>query len=50
MKLLGFKIPDVISKLCLPAQVYLVLSLISVTFYLVSMSDVNNKVLEAEPE
>jgi len=50
MKLLGFKIPDLIMKLCKPAQVYLVLSLISVLFYLVSMSDVNNKVLEAEPD
>ena len=50
MKLLGFKIPDVIMKLCKPAQVYLVLSLISVIFYLISMSDVNNKVVEAEPD
>ena len=50
MKLLGFKIPDVIMKLCKPAQVYLVLSLISVIFYLISMSDVNNKVIDAEPD
>jgi len=50
MKLLGFKVPDTIMKLCKPAQVYLVLSLISVMFYLISMSDVNNKVLEAEPD
>jgi len=50
MKLNGFKIPDVIMKLCKPAQVYLLLSLISVIFYLVSMFDVNNKVLEAEPD
>ena len=50
MKLFGFKIPDIISNLCKPAQVYLLLSLISVMFYLVSMFDVNNKVLEAEPE
>ena len=50
MKLLGFKIPDLIMNLCKPAQVYLVLSLISVLFYLISMSDVNNKVLEAEPD
>ena len=50
MKIVGFKIPDIIAKLCKPAQIYLLLSLISVTFYLVSMSDVNNKVLEAEPE
>ena len=50
MKIVGLKIPDIISNLCLPAQVYLVLSLISVMFYLVSMFDVNNRVLEAEPE
>jgi len=50
MKLLGFKVPDTIMKLCKPAQVYLVLSLISLIFFLISMSDVNNKVLEAEPE
>ena len=49
MKLLGFKIPDIIMNLCTPAQVYLVLSLISIILYLISMSDVNNKVLEAEP-
>ena len=50
MKLLGLKMPDIIMNLCKPAQVYLVLSLISVIFYLISMSDVNNKVLEVEPE
>jgi len=50
MKIAGFQIPDIISKLCLPAQVYLVLSLISLILYLVSMFDVNNKVLEVEPE
>ena len=50
MKLLGLKVPDIIMKLCKPAQVYLVLSLISVMFYLVSMFDINSKVLEAEPD
>ena len=50
MKIGGLKIPDVIAKLCKPAQVYLVLSLISVIIYLMSMFDVHNKVLEAEPE
>ena len=50
MKLLGLPIPDVIHKLCKPAQVYLVLSLISLTLYLVSMMDVHQKVLEVEPE
>lgn len=47
--MLGFTIPDIITKLCKPAQVYLVLSFISVMFYLVSMFDVNNQVLESEP-
>ena len=50
MKLLGLPIPDVIHKLCKPAQVYLVLSLISLTLYLVSMMDVHHKILEVEPE
>ena len=50
MKIAGFKLPDMITKLCKPAQVYLLLSLISVMFYLASMLDVNDKVLEAEPE
>ena len=50
MKIAGFKLPDMIQKLCKPAQLYLLLSLISVIFYLVSMLDVNDKVLEAEPE
>ena len=50
MKLGGLKIPDIIMKLCKPAQVYLLLSLISVMIYLYSMFDVHNKVLEAEPE
>jgi len=50
MKLLGFKIPGMIMNLCTPAQVYLALSLINILVYLISMSNVNNKVLEAEPE
>ena len=50
MKVLGIPIPEMIMKLCKPAQVYLVLSLISVVLYLISMFDVHNKVLEAEPE
>ena len=50
MKSLGISIPPVISKLCMPAKVYLVLSLISIVLYLVSMFNVNNTVLEAEPE
>ena len=50
MKNLGLPIPDIINKLCKPSQVYLVLSLISLIFYLVSMLDVHQKVLEVEPE
>tara|TARA_E500000178_G_C16961973_1_gene726496 strand:+ start:229 stop:702 length:474 start_codon:yes stop_codon:yes gene_type:complete len=50
MKILGFPIPDMIMKLCKPAQVYLILSLISFVFYVISMFDVHDKVLEAEPE
>ena len=50
MKIAGFKLPDMIQKLCKPAQLYLLLSLISVILYLISMLDVNDKVLEAEPE
>ena len=50
MKILGLGIPSVIMKLCKPAQLYLVLSLISVIFYLVSMLNIHDTVLEAEPE
>jgi Na+/melibiose symporter-like transporter len=50
MKILGFEVPSMIMKLCKPAQLYLVLSLISVIFYLVSMLNVHDTVLEAEPE
>jgi len=50
MKILGFEVPSVIMKLCKPAQLYLVLSLISVMFYLASMFNVHDTVLEAEPE
>ena len=50
MKILGFAIPDMIMKLCKPAQVYLILSLISLTLYVVSMLNVHNQVLEVEPE
>ena len=39
-----------IMNLCTPAQVYLALSLINILVYLISMSNVNNKVLEVEPE
>lgn len=50
MKILGIPVPDMIMKLCKPAQVYLILSLFSLTFYLISMLNVHDQVLEAEPE
>jgi hypothetical protein len=50
MKILGFEVPSMIMKLCKPAQLYLVLSLISVIFYLISMLNIHDTVLEAEPE
>ncbi len=50
MKILGFTIPDMIMKLCKPAQVYLILSLISLTLYVVSMLNVHGRVLEVEPD
>jgi Na+/melibiose symporter-like transporter len=50
MKILGLPIPDTIMKMCKPAQVYLILSLISMTLYLISMLDVHDKVLDVEPE
>ena len=50
MKILGLPIPDMIMKLCKPAQVYLILSLISLTLYLISMLNVHDQVLEVEPE
>jgi hypothetical protein len=37
-------------KLCKPAQVYLILSLISLTLYVISMLNVHDKILEVEPE
>ena len=53
MKILGFpsiNVPDMIMKLCKPAQVYLILSLIGVVLYVISMLDVHDKILQAEPE
>ena len=50
MKILGLSIPDMIMKLCKPAQVYLILSLISLTLYVISMLNVHDQVLEVEPE
>jgi Na+/melibiose symporter-like transporter len=37
-------------NLCKPAQVYLILSLISLTLYVISMLNVHDQVLEVEPE
>ena len=50
MKILGFPVPDMIMKLCKPAQIYLILSLISLTLYVISMLNVHDQVLEVEPE
>ena len=50
MKILGIPIPDMIMKLCKPAKVYLILALISYVLYVISMFDVHDKVVEAEPE
>jgi hypothetical protein len=50
MKILGFPVPDMIMKLCKPAQVYLILSLISLTLYIISMLNVHDQVLEVEPD
>ena len=49
MKVIGFTVPEIVAKLCKPAKVYLVLSLISIIIYLISMSSVRETVLEAEP-
>ena len=53
MKILGITsitAPDMMMKLCKPAQVYLILSLISLTLYVISMLNVHDQVLEVEPE
>jgi len=50
MKILGIPIPEMIMKLCRPAKVYLILALISYVLYVISMFDVHDKVVEAEPE
>ena len=43
------KLPAIIRNLCLPAKVYLFLSLISLVLYLLSMKDVHKTVQEADP-
>lgn len=50
MKLLGVDVTKVISELCTPAQVYLLLSVFAQLIYLSSMIYTNNAVVEAEPE
>ena len=49
MKLLGVKVPQIIADLCRPAQFYLFLSLISVILYVLSMYNIHDTVLKAEP-
>ena len=44
------KVPSVIKKLCLPAKVYLFLSLISIILYLVSMFNAHETIQKADPE
>lgn len=53
MKFVGITsitVPDMIMKLCKPAQVYLIISLISLTLYVISMLNVQDQVLDIEPE
>ena len=49
MKLLGVKVPQIIADLCRPAQFYLFLSFISVILYVLSMYNIHDTVLKAEP-
>ena len=44
------KLPSVINKLCLPAKVYLFLSLISIILYLISMFNAHETIKKADPE
>ena len=44
------KLPSVINKLCLPAKVYLFLSLISIVLYMISIYNVHDTVIEADPD
>tara|TARA_B100000963_G_C22623641_1_gene671219 strand:+ start:940 stop:1344 length:405 start_codon:yes stop_codon:yes gene_type:complete len=44
------KLPKEIRKLCNPAKVYLLLSMISVIIYLISMFNMHSTIIEAEPE
>ena len=44
------KLPSVINNLCMPAIVYLVLSIISIILYMVSMYNVHDTIIEADPD
>ena len=44
------RLPSVINNLCMPAKVYLVLSIISIILYMVSMYNVHDTIIEADPD
>ena len=44
------KLPSVINNLCMPAKVYLVLSIISIILYMISMYNVHDTIIEADPD
>ena len=44
------KLSSAINKLCLPAKVYLFLSLISIVLYMISIYNVHDTVIEADPD
>jgi len=44
------KLSSSINKLCLPAKVYLLLSVISIILYMMSMYNVHDTIIEADPE
>ena len=44
------KLPSVINNLCMPAKVYLVLSIISIILYMVSMYNVHDTIIEEDPD
>ena len=44
------KIPSIINNLCMPAKVYLVLSIISIILYMTSMYNIHDTIIEADPE
>ena len=44
------KLPSVINNLCMPAKVYLVLSIMSFILYMISMYNVHDTIIEADPD